>query len=202
MQVCKEKDQFWCWQTFTVKIFPQFILPIVLWTEWVIMLMNFSIKKHNIAWDARKSDYCQFYNNYFLQLTLFVVVAQLVEQSLSTSKVHGSNPVIGKLLYRTFVYCQLCWKDEKEAENGTFTKTSVWKTMMQKWGVKISTHFWWNILRRSVHVLPSRRNLATCHRAWEQNWTELNRHLLKRKILFFSVKIFRKRVKNLNKSQF
>ena len=119
-------------------------------------------------------------------------MAQLVEQSLSTSKVHGSNPVIGKLLYRTFVYCQLCWKDEKEAENGTFTKTSVWKTMMQKWGVKISTHFWWNILRRSVHVLPSRRNLATCHRAWEQNWTELNRHLLKRKILFFLSKISEK----------
>ena len=32
-----------------------------------------------------------------------VVVAQLVERSLPTPDVHGSNPVIGKLLYRTFI---------------------------------------------------------------------------------------------------
>ena len=36
-----------------------------------------------------------------------VVVAQLVERSLPTPEVLGSNPVIGKLLYRTLVYCQL-----------------------------------------------------------------------------------------------
>ena len=32
-----------------------------------------------------------------------VVVAQLVERSLPTPEVHGSNPVIGKLLYWTFI---------------------------------------------------------------------------------------------------
>ena len=31
-----------------------------------------------------------------------VVVAQLVERSLPTPEIHGSNPVISKLLYRTF----------------------------------------------------------------------------------------------------
>ena len=32
-----------------------------------------------------------------------VVVAQLVERSLPTPEVRGLNPVIGKLLYRTFI---------------------------------------------------------------------------------------------------
>ena len=36
-----------------------------------------------------------------------VVVAQLVEWSLPTPEVRCSKPVIGKLLSRTFVYCQL-----------------------------------------------------------------------------------------------
>ena len=35
------------------------------------------------------------------------VVTQLVERLLPTPEVRGSNPVIGKLLYETFVYCQL-----------------------------------------------------------------------------------------------
>ena len=39
-----------------------------------------------------------------------VVVAQLVEWSLLTPEVHGLNPVIGKHLYRTFVYFQLLRK--------------------------------------------------------------------------------------------
>ena len=50
-------------------------------------------------------------------------MAQLVERSLPTPEVRGSNPVIRKLFYRTFVYCQLSRKDknkEKEAGNGTF----------------------------------------------------------------------------------
>ena len=34
-----------------------------------------------------------------------VVVAQLVEQLLPTPEVRGSNPVIGKLVSRTVVYC-------------------------------------------------------------------------------------------------
>ena len=36
-----------------------------------------------------------------------VVVSQLVERSLLTPEFRGSNPVIGKLLYGTFVYFQL-----------------------------------------------------------------------------------------------
>ena len=36
-----------------------------------------------------------------------VVVAQLAERSLPTPEVHGSNPVIGKILNKTFVYSQL-----------------------------------------------------------------------------------------------
>ena len=48
-----------------------------------------------------------------------VVVAQLVERSLPTPEVRSSNPVIDKLLYRAFVYCQLSRKDEnKEKEAG------------------------------------------------------------------------------------
>ena len=43
-----------------------------------------------------------------------VVVAQLVERSLPTPEVRGLNPVIGKLLYGTFVYWQLYWKDENK----------------------------------------------------------------------------------------
>ena len=36
-----------------------------------------------------------------------VFVAQLVEQLLAIPEICGSDPVIGKPLYRTFVYCQL-----------------------------------------------------------------------------------------------
>ena len=56
-----------------------------------------------------------------------VVVAQLVERSLSIPEVRGSTPVIGKI-YWTFVYCQLYWKDEnkeKEAGNGPLLKKSM-----------------------------------------------------------------------------
>ena len=53
-----------------------------------------------------------------------VVVAQLVERSFPTPEVRGSNPVIGKLLYRTFI-CLLSTVlkrhyKEKEAGNGPF----------------------------------------------------------------------------------
>ena len=50
-------------------------------------------------------------------------MAQLVERSLLTPEARGSNPVIGKLLYGTFVNYQLYRKDEnkeKEARNGPF----------------------------------------------------------------------------------
>ena len=55
-----------------------------------------------------------------------VVVAQLVEQSLLTPEVRSLNPVIYKLLYRTFIcFCQLYIKvgnKEKESRNGPFKK--------------------------------------------------------------------------------
>ena len=48
-----------------------------------------------------------------------VVVAQMVEHSLRPPEVRGLNPVIGKRLYRTCVYCQTYWLDEnKEKEAG------------------------------------------------------------------------------------
>ena len=62
-----------------------------------------------------------------------MAVAQLVERLLLTPEVRGSNPVIGKLLYGTFVYCQLYWKDEnkeKEAENKPFIKKTIQFTSM------------------------------------------------------------------------
>ena len=53
-------------------------------------------------------------------------VGSLVELLLPTPEVRGSNYVTGKLLYGTFVYCQLHRKDEnqrkKEAGNGPFKK--------------------------------------------------------------------------------
>ena len=55
-----------------------------------------------------------------------MVLAQLVERSLPTPEVHGSNLVIVKLLYRTFGFLQLKIKvenNEKEAGNGPFKKT-------------------------------------------------------------------------------
>ena len=54
-----------------------------------------------------------------------LTVAQLAERSLPTAEVCGLNPVIGKFLYRTFIYCQMYWKDEnkeKEAGQGPFKK--------------------------------------------------------------------------------
>ena len=42
-----------------------------------------------------------------------VVEAQLVERSLPTSEVHGLNPVIGKLLYRTFCLLSTVLKRQK-----------------------------------------------------------------------------------------
>ena len=54
-----------------------------------------------------------------------VVVAQLVEQSLLTPEVHGSNPVIGKNLFILSICLMstVYWKDgnkEKEAGDGPF----------------------------------------------------------------------------------
>ena len=43
-----------------------------------------------------------------------MVVAQLVERSLLTPEIRGLNPAI----FQIFVYCQLCWKDEKKEKRG------------------------------------------------------------------------------------
>ena len=69
------------------------------------------------------------FDSYFKTIALHcsMVVAHLVERLLPIPEICSSNPVIGKKLYPTFVYCQLYWKDEKrekEAENGLFKKYS------------------------------------------------------------------------------
>ena len=46
-----------------------------------------------------------------------MVVAQLVERSLLTPEVRGSNPVMGKFLCRTFVSC-LHGKDKNREKRG------------------------------------------------------------------------------------
>ena len=54
-----------------------------------------------------------------------MVVALLVELSLATPEVSVSNPDSGKLLFRTFGFCQLYCKGknkDKEAGNGPFLK--------------------------------------------------------------------------------
>ena len=55
-----------------------------------------------------------------------MIVAQLVEQSLPTPEVRSSNPVFGKLLYRTFICFNVnCIEktkiNKKEAGNVTFS---------------------------------------------------------------------------------
>ena len=52
-----------------------------------------------------------------------VVVAQLVKRSLPTPEVRGSNPVIGKKFYRTFVYrLSIVLKDEKRKKRPVMTQ--------------------------------------------------------------------------------
>ena len=51
---------------------------------------------------------------YYKSLNMGSGCSALVEQSLLTPEVRGSNPVIGKLLYRSFVYYQLYCKDENK----------------------------------------------------------------------------------------
>ena len=63
-----------------------------------------------------------------------MVLAQLVEWSVPALEVRGSNPVIGKFLCRTFVYCQLYhigYDENKEKETGNVrflkkTENDVW----------------------------------------------------------------------------
>ena len=108
-----------------------------------------------------------------------MVLAQLVERSLPIPEIRGSNPVIGKNLFKnwTFVNCQLCIeKDEnkeKEAGNGPFFKNGA-KIGAKNW-LKMAPNNWnprseyygqrlyeaglaqtskKRILRRLFHLLP------------------------------------------------
>ena len=47
-----------------------------------------------------------------------VVVARLAEWLLPFPEVRGLNLVIGKFLLRTFIYCQLYWKDQIKLKRG------------------------------------------------------------------------------------
>ena len=49
-----------------------------------------------------------------------VVVAQLVERSLPTQEVRGSNSVIIKLLSDIYLFTVNCIEKTKEAQNGPF----------------------------------------------------------------------------------
>ena len=70
------------------------------------------------------------YTNSVCQFVRAVVVAQLAEQSLPIPEVAVSNPIIGKI-YKEHIYCQLYWKDEKEAGIGAL------KTCLgQKWLIR------------------------------------------------------------------
>ena len=75
-----------------------------------------------------------------------MVVAQFVERLYPHNKVRSSHPVIGKLLYRTFVYCIEKTKKEKEAKNVPFLKS----TLIQSTVVAIVGHFYM--------ILPSALN--------------------------------------------
>ena len=81
-----------------------------------------------------------------------VDVPQLAKQSLPTPEVHGSNPIIGKVLLN-FVKCQLYWKDEnkeKEAVNGPFLKC-VYDIDSRSWRPLATKSFRRNILKYLSH---------------------------------------------------
>ena len=64
-----------------------------------------------------------------------MVVAQLIELSLPTPEVCGSNQVIGKLLYKLFAYCHLYREDKnkrKDAGNSLFKKEYIFGKKREK----------------------------------------------------------------------
>ena len=73
---------------------------------------------------------------------LAVVAAQLEEWSLPTQEIRGSNPVIGKLLNRTFVYCQLYWIDENnEKRPGMAGKCLTFGQLLEEIFFKMSIQY-------------------------------------------------------------
>ena len=51
------------------------------------------------------------------------IVAQLAERLLLSPEVRSLNPVIEKFLCRTFIYCQLYWKDENKEKRAVNVPT-------------------------------------------------------------------------------
>ena len=89
-----------------------------------------------------------------------VVLAQLVERSLSTPEVQGSNTVVGKRLYRTFVYCELYWKDEnkiKEPWSWSWEETNVPKVVSSNPGTITGWTFFHIIYCKNCNVCLKRR---------------------------------------------
>ena len=60
------------------------------------------------------------------------IVAQLVEWSIPTPEVCNLHPVIGKLSYRTLVYCQLYRKKQKERKSGREWPIFFKKTLFER----------------------------------------------------------------------
>ena len=77
-----------------------------------------------------------------------VIVTQLVDWSLLILEVRGSNPVIGKLLCKTFVFCQLYLKDKKATGNCP------------------SKTFYWNWTLHSKRVICERTNPRSRPHCW------------------------------------
>ena len=79
--------------------------------------------------------------------------------TLPTPEVHSSSPVICKLLYRTFGYCQLYRKDEnreKEAGNGPFKKNKLCllKSLTNRNDVDLNFFLVALYFRRQRHARP------------------------------------------------
>ena len=75
------------------------------------------------------------------QFTAWVgVVDQLLDRSLPIPEVRGSDPIIGKLSYKTFVNCQLYWKDEKRKRGFEWPIFIKKKNYGQNWWHHTSAH--------------------------------------------------------------
>ena len=86
---------------------------------------------------------------------LAVVVAHLVERSLSTLEIRVSNPINGKRLYLTIVYRQLDWKIEnKEKESGNDPFKNISQLKLKNWKKESSR---WHLF--TIAKLASRCNL-------------------------------------------
>ena len=111
-----------------------------------------------------------------------VVVAQLVEHSLLTPEVRGSNPVIGKFYIKhLFTFNCRYWKDEnkeKEAGNGHLKETFSWHQISRL--SRFGTAKTWS---RNLEV--DDQLAATCSR----HWTAQSRPWKKKKSRFMICRV-------------